>query len=115
MPGVRNHICKVRRAQAALSYLYYCKHALYILVQTVDKAKLFLFLKNTSYIFLVAVGKFELLKKSNFHHFLCFVFLEKVYIYGCMDATIDIKGKCKMVAIDSCKKTQVTCAGHTVR
>ncbi|CAN0437713.1 unnamed protein product, partial [Laminaria digitata] len=24
-----------------------------------------------------------------------------------MDATIDIKGKCKMVAIDGCKKTQV--------
>ncbi len=30
-----------------------------------------------------------------------------VYIYGCIGATIDIKGKCKMVTIDSCKKTQV--------
>ncbi|CAN0559581.1 unnamed protein product, partial [Ectocarpus sp. 12 AP-2014] len=30
-----------------------------------------------------------------------------VYIYGCVDATIDIKGKCKMVAIDGCKKTKV--------
>ncbi len=30
-----------------------------------------------------------------------------VYIYGSMGATIDIKGKCKMVTIDSCKKTQV--------
>lgn len=32
---------------------------------------------------------------------------DQVYIYGCADATIDIKGKCKMVAIDGCKKTQV--------
>lgn len=31
----------------------------------------------------------------------------KVYIYGCVDATIDIKGKCKMVAIDGCKKSKV--------
>lgn len=31
----------------------------------------------------------------------------QVYIYGCVDATIDIKGKCKMVAIDGCKKTKV--------
>ncbi len=30
-----------------------------------------------------------------------------VYIYGCIGATIDIKGKCKTVTIDSCKKTQV--------
>ncbi|CAM9717284.1 unnamed protein product [Pylaiella littoralis] len=31
----------------------------------------------------------------------------QVYIYGCVDATIDIKGKCKMVAIDGCKKSKV--------
>ncbi|CAM9249597.1 unnamed protein product, partial [Phaeothamnion confervicola] len=31
----------------------------------------------------------------------------QVYIYGCADATIDIKGKCKSVAVDSCKKTRI--------
>ena len=31
----------------------------------------------------------------------------QVYIYGCVDATINITGKCKMVAIDGCKKTKV--------
>lgn len=36
----------------------------------------------------------------------------QVYIYGCVDATIDIKGKCKMVAIDGCKKAKVSAASH---
>lgn len=48
------------------------------------------------------------------HLLLClwcvFVCVGKVYIYGCVDATIDIKGKCKMVAIDGCKKTKVRIA-----
>lgn len=30
-----------------------------------------------------------------------------VYIYGCCGATIDIKGKCKSIVVDSCKKTRV--------
>lgn len=33
---------------------------------------------------------------------------KQVYIYGCVDATINITGKCKMVAIDGCKKTKVS-------
>jgi len=33
---------------------------------------------------------------------------ETVYIYGCVGATIDIKGKCKSIAVDNCKKTSVT-------
>ena len=32
---------------------------------------------------------------------------ETVYIYGCADATIDIKGKCKSIVVDGCKKTKV--------
>jgi adenylyl cyclase-associated protein len=32
---------------------------------------------------------------------------ETIYIYGCIDATIDIKGKCKSIVLDSCKKTNV--------
>ena len=32
---------------------------------------------------------------------------ETVYIYGCMGATIDIKGKCKSIVVDGCKKTKV--------
>lgn len=35
---------------------------------------------------------------------------EQVYIYGCVDATINITGKCKMIAIDGCKKTKVSTA-----
>ena len=34
--------------------------------------------------------------------------LAQVYIYGCVEATINITGKCKMVAIDGCKKTKVS-------
>jgi Adenylate cyclase associated (CAP) C terminal len=30
-----------------------------------------------------------------------------VYIFGCSDATIDVKGKCKSVCIDGCKKAKV--------
>jgi adenylyl cyclase-associated protein len=30
-----------------------------------------------------------------------------VYIFGCVGATVDVKGKCKLVCIDSCKKIQV--------
>ncbi|KAG5191077.1 adenylate cyclase associated C terminal-domain-containing protein, partial [Tribonema minus] len=30
-----------------------------------------------------------------------------VYVYGCVDATLDIKGKCKSVCIDGCRKSQV--------
>ncbi|CAM9626675.1 unnamed protein product [Chrysoparadoxa australica] len=30
-----------------------------------------------------------------------------VYIYGCVDVVIDVKGKCKSIAIDGCKKTKV--------
>ena len=32
---------------------------------------------------------------------------ETVYIYGCAGATINIKGKCKSIVVDGCKKTQV--------
>lgn len=32
---------------------------------------------------------------------------ETVYIYGCIGATIDIKGKCKSIVVDGCKKTKV--------
>ena len=32
---------------------------------------------------------------------------ETVYIYGCMGATIDIRGKCKSIVVDGCKKTKV--------
>lgn len=32
---------------------------------------------------------------------------ETIYIYGCVEATIDIKGKCKSIVLDSCKKTNV--------
>jgi adenylyl cyclase-associated protein len=32
---------------------------------------------------------------------------ETVYIYGCVGATIDIKGKCKSIVVDGCKKTKV--------
>ena len=32
---------------------------------------------------------------------------ETVYIFGCIGATIDIKGKCKSIVVDGCKKTQV--------
>jgi adenylyl cyclase-associated protein len=32
---------------------------------------------------------------------------ETVYIYGCAGATIDIKGKCKSIVVDSCKKLNV--------
>ena len=33
---------------------------------------------------------------------------ETVYIYGCADATIDIKGKCKSIVVDGCKKTKAS-------
>ncbi len=32
---------------------------------------------------------------------------ETVYILNCINATIDIEGKCKSIIVDSCKKTQV--------
>lgn len=32
---------------------------------------------------------------------------ETVYIYGCVGATVDVKGKCKSIIVDSCKKTKV--------
>lgn len=32
---------------------------------------------------------------------------ETVYIYGCFGATIQIKGKCKSIVVDSCKRTNV--------
>jgi len=32
---------------------------------------------------------------------------QMVYIYGCIGATITIKGKCKSITIDSCSKTKV--------
>mmetsp|Transcript_31900 Transcript_31900/g.30412 ORF Transcript_31900/g.30412 Transcript_31900/m.30412 type:complete len:459 (+) Transcript_31900:102-1478(+) len=32
---------------------------------------------------------------------------ESVYIYDCVGATIDIKGKCKSIVVDGCKKTKV--------
>lgn len=32
---------------------------------------------------------------------------ETVYIYGCMGATIDVKGKCKSIVVDGCKKVTV--------
>lgn len=32
---------------------------------------------------------------------------ETVYIYGCEGATITIKGKCKSIVVDGCKKTKV--------
>jgi adenylyl cyclase-associated protein len=32
---------------------------------------------------------------------------ETVYIFGCAGATIDVKGKCKSIVIDSCKKVNV--------
>ena len=32
---------------------------------------------------------------------------ETVYIYGCAGATIDVKGKCKSIIIDTCKKVNV--------
>jgi adenylyl cyclase-associated protein len=32
---------------------------------------------------------------------------QTVYIYGCVGATIDIKGKCKSIVVDGCKKTKV--------
>jgi adenylyl cyclase-associated protein len=32
---------------------------------------------------------------------------QSVYIFGCLNATIDIQGKCKGIVVDSCKKTQV--------
>lgn len=32
---------------------------------------------------------------------------DKVYIFGCVDATIVIKGKCNTITVDSCKKTKV--------
>lgn len=32
---------------------------------------------------------------------------EVVYIYGCAGATIDVKGKCKSITVDSCKKVNV--------
>jgi len=33
----------------------------------------------------------------------------QVYIYKCENATIDIKGKCKAVVVDTCTKTNVLC------
>ena len=33
---------------------------------------------------------------------------ETVYIYGCAEATIDIKGKCKSIVVDGCKKTKAS-------
>jgi Adenylate cyclase associated (CAP) C terminal len=30
-----------------------------------------------------------------------------VYIYGCADVAIDVRGKCKSVCVDGCKRTQV--------
>jgi adenylyl cyclase-associated protein len=32
---------------------------------------------------------------------------QMVYIYGCVGATINVKGKCKTITVDSCKKTNV--------
>ena len=32
---------------------------------------------------------------------------QNVYIYGCIGATIDVKGKCKSIVLDNCKKTNV--------
>jgi adenylyl cyclase-associated protein len=32
---------------------------------------------------------------------------QNVYIYGCIGATIDVKGKCKSIVLDSCKKTNI--------
>ena len=32
---------------------------------------------------------------------------ETVYIFGCVGATIDVRGKCKSIIVDSCKKTKV--------
>lgn len=32
---------------------------------------------------------------------------ETVYVFGCVGATIDIKGKCKSVVVDGCKKVTV--------
>jgi len=32
---------------------------------------------------------------------------ETVYVYGCVGATIDIKGKCKSIVVDGCKKVIV--------
>jgi adenylyl cyclase-associated protein len=32
---------------------------------------------------------------------------ETVYIFGCVGATIDVKGKCKSIIVDSCKKVNV--------
>lgn len=32
---------------------------------------------------------------------------EVVYIFGCVGGTIDIKGKCKSITVDGCKKTKV--------
>jgi adenylyl cyclase-associated protein len=32
---------------------------------------------------------------------------ETVYVYGCEGATITIKGKCKSIVVDGCKKTKV--------
>jgi hypothetical protein len=33
---------------------------------------------------------------------------ETVYIYGCVDTIVDIKGKCKSIVVDGCKKTKVS-------
>jgi adenylyl cyclase-associated protein len=32
---------------------------------------------------------------------------ETVYIFGCVGATVDIRGKCKSIIVDSCKKTKI--------
>ena len=32
---------------------------------------------------------------------------ETVYIFGCAGATIDVKGKCKSIIVDSCKKVNI--------
>lgn len=32
---------------------------------------------------------------------------ETVYIYGCVGATVDIKGKCKSIVVDGCKQVHV--------
>lgn len=32
---------------------------------------------------------------------------ETVYIFGCVGATVEVKGKCKSIVVDSCKKTVV--------